>query len=104
MESQAWPLSWPRMSAREGAARRRRRPQARSPRRGPDGQPPGVRCHAHHRRGHLGEPKDPAECRRVLKRAVDLGVNFIDTADAYGPEVSERLDRREPVSVSRRTW
>lgn len=38
-----------------------------------------------------GEPKDPAEARRVLKRTLDLGVNFIDTADAYGPEVSERL-------------
>src|ERR1700676_3233493 len=36
--------------------------------------------------GIWGEPKDPAECRRVLRRAVDLGVNFIDTADAYGPE------------------
>ena len=38
-----------------------------------------------------GEPKDPAEARRVLHRALDLGINFIDTADAYGPEVSERL-------------
>jgi aryl-alcohol dehydrogenase-like predicted oxidoreductase len=38
-----------------------------------------------------GEPKDPAEARRVLHGALDLGVNFIDTADAYGPEVSERL-------------
>lgn len=38
-----------------------------------------------------GEPKDAAEARRVLRRAVELGVNFIDTADAYGPEVSERL-------------
>jgi pyridoxine 4-dehydrogenase len=38
-----------------------------------------------------GEPKDPAEARSVLRRAVELGVNFIDTADAYGPEVSERL-------------
>ena len=38
-----------------------------------------------------GEPKDPAEARRVLRRAVELGVNFIDTADAYGPDVSERL-------------
>jgi len=38
-----------------------------------------------------GEPKDAAEARRVLHRAVELGVNFIDTADAYGPEVSERL-------------
>jgi aryl-alcohol dehydrogenase-like predicted oxidoreductase len=41
--------------------------------------------------GIWGEPKDPAEARRVLQRAVELGVNFIDTADAYGPEVSERL-------------
>jgi len=38
-----------------------------------------------------GEPKNAAEARRVLQRAVELGVNFIDTADAYGPEVSERL-------------
>ena len=38
-----------------------------------------------------GEPKDPAEARRVLHRALDLGVNFIDTADAYGPNVSELL-------------
>ena len=41
--------------------------------------------------GIWGEPKNPAEARRVLQRAVDLGVNFIDTADAYGPEVNERL-------------
>jgi aryl-alcohol dehydrogenase-like predicted oxidoreductase len=41
--------------------------------------------------GILGEPKDPVEARRVLRRAVELGVNFIDTADSYGPEVSERL-------------
>jgi pyridoxine 4-dehydrogenase len=41
--------------------------------------------------GIRGEPKDPEEARRVLKRAVELGVNFIDTADSYGPEVSERL-------------
>ena len=41
--------------------------------------------------GIWGEPRDPAEARRVLRRAVDLGVNFIDTADAYGPEVNERL-------------
>lgn len=38
-----------------------------------------------------GEPPDAAEARRVLRRALELGVNFIDTADAYGPEVSERL-------------
>lgn len=41
--------------------------------------------------GIWGEPKDAEEARRVLKRAVELDVNFIDTADAYGPEVSERL-------------
>src|SRR2546426_10983263 len=41
--------------------------------------------------GIWGEPEDPAECRRVLRRAVELGVDFIDTADSYGPEVSERL-------------
>jgi aryl-alcohol dehydrogenase-like predicted oxidoreductase len=41
--------------------------------------------------GVWGEPNDPAECRRVLRRAVELDVNLIDTADAYGPEVSERL-------------
>lgn len=37
------------------------------------------------------EPKDQAEARAVLRRAVELGVNFIDTADSYGPAVSERL-------------
>src|ERR1700753_504004 len=41
--------------------------------------------------GVWGEPKDAEECKRVLRRAVELGVNFIDTADSYGPEVSERL-------------
>lgn len=41
--------------------------------------------------GIWGPPRDPAEARKVLRRAVELGVNFIDTADAYGPEVSEQL-------------
>ena len=41
--------------------------------------------------GAWGEPADAAECRRVLRRAVELGVNLIDTADAYGPEIAERL-------------
>jgi aryl-alcohol dehydrogenase-like predicted oxidoreductase len=41
--------------------------------------------------GVWGEPHDPDECRRVLRRAVELDINLIDTADAYGPEVSERL-------------
>jgi pyridoxine 4-dehydrogenase len=42
-------------------------------------------------KGIWGEPKDVEEAKRVLKRAVELGVNFIDTADSYGPDVSERL-------------
>jgi pyridoxine 4-dehydrogenase len=41
--------------------------------------------------GIWGPPKDPDEAKAVLQRAVDLGVNFIDTADAYGPEFSENL-------------
>jgi pyridoxine 4-dehydrogenase len=41
--------------------------------------------------GAWGEPAQPEECRRVLRRAVELGVNLIDTADAYGPEIAERL-------------
>ena len=41
--------------------------------------------------GAWGEPHDPEEARRVLRRAVDLGVTLIDTADAYGPEIAERL-------------
>jgi len=41
--------------------------------------------------GAWGEPSDPAEARRVLRRAVELGVILIDTADAYGPEIAERL-------------
>ena len=36
-------------------------------------------------------PSDPQEPHRLLRRAVELGVNFIDTAHAYGPETSERL-------------
>ena len=42
-------------------------------------------------KGIWGEPADHDESIRVLRRAVDLGTNFIDTADSYGPEVSERL-------------
>lgn len=41
--------------------------------------------------GIWGEPADPEECKRVLRRALELGINLIDTADSYGPEVSERL-------------
>src|SRR3979411_1171493 len=41
--------------------------------------------------GVWGPPKDPAAAIAVLRRAVELGVNFIDTADSYGPSVSEEL-------------
>lgn len=41
--------------------------------------------------GAWGEPSDAGEARRVLCRAVELGVTLIDTADAYGPEIAERL-------------
>ena len=41
--------------------------------------------------GIWGPPKDRDEAIRVLKRAVDLGINFIDTADSYGPHISEEL-------------
>ena len=42
-------------------------------------------------KGIWGEPKDAAEAKLVLQRAVELGINFIDTADSYGPFVSEDL-------------
>ncbi|MDB4918345.1 MAG: oxidoreductase [Mucilaginibacter sp.] len=42
-------------------------------------------------KGIWGPPKDEAEAIKVLQRAVELGVNFIDTADSYGPYVSEEL-------------
>jgi pyridoxine 4-dehydrogenase len=41
--------------------------------------------------GIWGEPRDRENAKKVLRRAVELGVNFIDTADSYGPEVSEQL-------------
>src|SRR5882757_7499039 len=44
--------------------------------------------------GVWGDPADPDEAVRVLRRAVELGVNFIDTADSYGPVVSEELIRK----------
>jgi aryl-alcohol dehydrogenase-like predicted oxidoreductase len=42
-------------------------------------------------KGIWGEPADRAEAVRVLRRAVELGINFIDTADSYGPGVSEEI-------------
>jgi pyridoxine 4-dehydrogenase len=41
--------------------------------------------------GIWGPPDDPEEAKRLLRRVVELGVNLIDTADSYGPEVSENL-------------
>jgi pyridoxine 4-dehydrogenase len=43
--------------------------------------------------GVWGPPRDPAEALRVLKRLPELGITFIDTADSYGPDVSEQLIR-----------
>jgi len=42
-------------------------------------------------KGIWGEPTDPQECIAVLRRAVELGITLIDTADSYGPKVSERF-------------
>jgi pyridoxine 4-dehydrogenase len=42
-------------------------------------------------RGIWGPPDDPKEARRLLRRVVELGIDLIDTADSYGPEVSENL-------------
>src|SRR4051812_10667093 len=41
--------------------------------------------------GIWGPPDDPEEAKRVLRRVVELGIDLIDTADSYGPEVSENL-------------
>jgi pyridoxine 4-dehydrogenase len=41
--------------------------------------------------GIWGEPPNREQCIKLLRRAVDLGVNFIDTADSYGPAVSEEI-------------
>src|SRR3954454_8449465 len=43
--------------------------------------------------GIWGEPADRGECIRVVRRAVELGVDLIDTADSYGPHVSEEIIR-----------
>src|SRR5260370_34931699 len=48
-------------------------------------------------RGVWGEPEDRPEALRTLRRLNDLGVDFIDTADSYGPDFSEALIREAPA-------
>lgn len=54
-------------------------------------------------RGIWGEPEDIEEARRTLRRVPELGIDFIDTADSYGPEVSERLIGEELAPYSKGT-
>lgn len=53
--------------------------------------------------GIWGEPEDPKEARAVLRRAVELGINLIDTADSYGPDVSSASSVRRSTRT-RTTW
>ena len=50
--------------------------------------------------GIWGEPKNPKEAQAVLKRAIEFDVNFIDTADSYGPEVSENQIAHKPTRIA----
>ena len=54
--------------------------------------------------GIWGEPKDRDEARKVLQRAVELGVNFIDTADSYGVLRSAKTLLLRPFTPIRRIW
>jgi hypothetical protein len=51
-------------------------------------------CHAPAWEGRLGDPQDPARARRVLRRTVGLGINFVHTAWFYGPFRRQPADRR----------
>ena len=53
--------------------------------------------------GIWGDPPDREQAKATLRRAVELGINFIDTADSYGPEVSETLIA-EALHPTRTTW
>ena len=53
--------------------------------------------------GIWGWPPDRENAKKVLQRALDLGVNLIDTADAYGPETDELLIAEALTSLSERT-
>ena len=50
-------------------------------------------------KGIWGPPADRDECIRVLRRAVELGVNFIDTANSYGPEVADETHPRSTAPL-----
>ncbi len=52
--------------------------------------------------GIWGPPANIAAALATLRRAVELGVNFIDTADSYGPERLRRVDRAGALALSRR--
>ena len=52
--------------------------------------------------GVWGPPRDRAEALRVLRRLPELGVNFIDTADSYGPDISEQLIREALLALIQR--
>jgi pyridoxine 4-dehydrogenase len=54
--------------------------------------------------GVWGPPKDPATAIAVLCRAVELGVNFIDTANSYGPNVNEELIAEVPLASKGGAW
>ena len=58
--------------------------------------------------GIWGEPEDREEAIRVARRAVELGVDFIDTADAYGPETADAILREAlhpyPADLVIATW
>jgi pyridoxine 4-dehydrogenase len=51
--------------------------------------------------GVWGEPRDRGECLRVLRRLPEIGVDFVDTADSYGPNVSEELIREALAPLDR---
>ncbi len=52
-------------------------------------------------KGIWGEPEDRAEVVRVLKRVPEVGINFIDTADSYGPERERGAHPRSPCIPTR---
>ena len=54
-------------------------------------------------KGVWGEPANRTEAIRVLRRAIELGINFIDTADSYGPGVSEELLQKLCIRI-RQVW